>query len=263
MTFFETYFSALLIIWVYVTLAWLLSVYLKNASIVDVFWGMGFVVAAVFYFWVTPEINTRKIITMVLVFIWGLRLSIHIFWRNFGQPEDYRYREFRKHYGAERYWWFSYFQVFLLQGFLIWLISAPLLAVNFYTHNNHLNIIDFAGIAIWITGFTFEAGGDLQLALFKSKPANKGKLLQSGFWKYTRHPNYFGDSAVWWGFALLSVASGSYLPVFSSVLMTWLLLRVSGVSMLERTMINTKPGFAGYVNRTSAFIPWFPKKSLQ
>ena len=260
MTFLETYFSGLLLIWLYVTLAWLISVYLKDASIVDIFWGLGFVMVTTFYFLFTPDFSARKIITMVLVAIWGLRLSIHIFWRNNGKPEDYRYQEFRKHYGAKRYWWFSYFQVFLLQGFLIWLISAPVLAVNFHGSANELNIFDFAGITIWLIGFTFEAGGDWQLASFKNKPANKGKLLQTGFWKYTRHPNYFGDAAVWWGFGLLSVASGYYLPVFSSVLMTWLIIRVSGVAMLERTLKNTKPGFKDYIKRTSAFIPWFPKK---
>ncbi len=259
MTFFETYFTGLLIIWVYVTLAWILSIYIKNASIVDFFWGLGFVLVAVFYFNASTENTSRQIITLVLVTIWGLRLSIHIFIRNLGLPEDYRYQEFRKHYGAERYWWFSYFQVFLLQGALIWLISAPLLAVNYFGTTNELNVFDFIGIAIWIIGFTFEAGGDLQLARFKANPANKGKLLQTGFWKYTRHPNYFGDAAVWWGFAIFSIAARSYLPVLSAVLMSWLLVKVSGVSMLEKYLKNTKPGFDEYVKRTSAFIPWFPK----
>jgi steroid 5-alpha reductase family enzyme len=150
--------------------------------------------------------------------------------------------------------------VFLLQGFLVWLISAPLLAINYFTGENPFGIADVFGILIWLVGFTFEAGGDWQLVRFKNNPANKGKLLQTGFWKYTRHPNYFGDAAVWWSFAVLSIASGFYLPVLSSLLMTWLIIKVSGVSMLERTMKNTKPGFEDYVKRTSAFIPWFPKK---
>ena len=260
MTIFEVYFSGLLLIWGYVTIAWILSVFLKNASIVDIFWGLGFVVVSAFYFFSTPDFYVRKIIAMLLVTIWGLRLSTHILIRNWGKPEDYRYQEFRKKYGEKRYWWFSYFQVFLLQGILMWLISAPLFAINFYTTDNHLNFLDIAGIAIWLIGFTFEAGGDWQLTRFKMNPENKGKLLTSGFWKYTRHPNYFGDASVWWGLALISTAAGSYLPVLSAVLMTWLLLKVSGVSLLEKTLKNTKPGFEEYVQKTNAFFPGFQKK---
>jgi len=259
MTFFEIYLQGLLIVVVFFTLVWVLSVFIKNASIVDIFWGLGFVLAATFYFIATPGISTIKIITMALVVLWGLRLSMHIFFRNAGKPEDYRYQQFRKNYGEKRYWWFSYFQVFLLQGFLVWIISAPLLAINYFSGENPFGILDILGILIWLVGFTFEAGGDWQLNRFKADPANKGKLLTTGFWKYTRHPNYFGDAAVWWGFAVLSIASGCYLPVLSSVLMTWLIVKVSGVAMLERTMKNTKPGFEEYVKRTSAFVPWFPK----
>jgi len=261
MSFFQIYIQGLLVIVAFFSLIWILSVLLKNAGIVDIFWGLGFVLVATFYFVVTPDISTRKFITMALVVLWGLRLSIHIFLRNLGKPEDYRYREFRKNYGEKRYWWFSYFQVFLLQGFLVWLISAPLLAVNYFAVENPFGITDVFGILIWLVGFTFETGGDWQLTRFKAIPANKGKLLQTGFWKYTRHPNYFGDAAVWWGFAVLSIASGCYLPVLSSLLMTWLIIKVSGVSMLERTMKNTKPGFEDYVKKTSGFIPWFPKKN--
>ena len=260
MTFFDIYLQGLLLIVLFFTAVWLLSVFLKNASIVDIFWGLGYVVVSGFYFMATPEISTRKTIALILVTIWGLRLSIHIFLRNAGKPEDFRYQQFRKNYGEKRYWWFSYFQVFLLQGTLVWLISAPLLAISYYTSESSFGILDIAGILVWLIGFTFEAGGDWQLKRFKAIPANKGRLLQTGFWKYTRHPNYFGDAAVWWGFAILSVASGSYIPVLSSVLMTWLIIKVSGVAMLERTLINTKPGFEEYVKRTSAFIPWFPKK---
>ncbi len=263
MTFLQIYFEALLLLWIFVTLIWVLSVYLKNVSIIDIFWGLSFALVTTFYFLVTPGFPSRKLIIFILVVIWGLRLTFYLLWRNWGKPEDYRYQEFRKRYGENRYWWFSYFQVFLLQGFLVWLISAPLLAVNYYTVPGPLNFLDYSGIVVWIVGITFEAGGDWQLARFKMKPENKGKLLTSGLRKYTRHPNYFGDAAVWWGFALLSVAAGSYLPVLSSVLMTWLIIKVSGVSMLEKAMINTKPGFEEYIQRTSSFIPWFTKKQLK
>lgn len=261
MLFWKIYIEGLLLILSFFTIAWIVSVFIKNAGIVDIFWGLGFVLVSAFYYIITPENSIRQIIASILVALWGLRLSIHIFLRNLGKPEDYRYQEFRKHYGAERYWWFSYFQVFLLQGGLVWLISAPLLAVNYFGTTNKLNFFDFLGIAIWVIGFIFEAGGDWQLLRFKANPANKGKLLQTGFWKYTRHPNYFGDAAAWWGFALLSVAAGCYVPVLSAVLMTWLIIKVSGVSMLERTLKNTKPGFDEYIKQTSPFIPWFPKTS--
>ena len=261
MSIFQIYIQGLLVIVAFFSLIWILSVFLKNASIVDIFWGLGFVLVNGFYFFTTPGFSTLKIITFVLVTLWGLRLSAHIFLRNLGKPEDYRYQEFRRNYGEKRYWWFSFFQVFLLQGTLVWLISAPLLAINYYSAEKTIWPIAVLGFLVWFVGFTFEAGGDWQLARFKANSTNKGKLLTSGFWKYTRHPNYFGDAAVWWGFAILSVASGCYLTVLSSVLMTWLILKVSGVSMLERTMINSKPGFEDYLKSTSPFIPWIQKKN--
>ena len=136
-------------------------------------------------------------------------------------------------------------------------------AVNYYATDKPFGAIDIVALLLWLTGFIFEAGGDWQLSRFKSNPANKGKLLQTGFWKYTRHPNYIGDAAVWWGFGLFSIAAGSWFPVFSSILMTWLLLQVSGVAMLERTLKNTKPGYDDYVKSTNAFIPWIPKRIVK
>jgi steroid 5-alpha reductase family enzyme len=199
---------------------------------------------------------------LILLILWGIRLSAHIFKRNLGKEEDYRYQEFRKRYGEKRYWWFSFFQVFLLQGGLLWLISAPLLGVSLYSAEKPFGIVDVIAFIFWLTGFVFEAGGDWQLSRFKSNPANRGKLLQTGLWKYTRHPNYFGDAMIWWGFALFSVAAGCYLPVLSALLMNWLLLRVSGVAMLERTLVQTKPSYEKYIRQTRAFFPWFPKQHV-
>ena len=204
--------------------------------------------------------ETRKIILMALVAIWGMRLSLYLAWRNIGKGEDFRYREFRRKYGENRYWWISFFQTFLLQGVLMWLISAPLLGAQYYGKDSPLGILDFTGIALWIIGFSFEAGGDIQLALFKADPANKGKVLNKGFWHYTRHPNYFGDSAVWWGYGLICLAAGSYLPVLGSILMTALIIKVSGVALLEKTLKEEKPQYREYIEKTSSFIPWFPKK---
>ena len=260
MTYIQIYLLSLIVIQVMMALLWLVSVRLKNVSIVDPFWGLGFVVATLLYFMKGEGLEARKILALIMVAIWGLRLSIYLMWRNSGKGEDFRYMQFRKNYGEKRYWWISYFQVFLLQGFLMWLISAPLLAAQFYGSGINLGWLDFVGIILWLIGITFEAGGDFQLAWFKSNPENKGKVLNSGFWHYTRHPNYFGDAAVWWGYACICMAAGSFIPVMGSILMTVLIIKVSGVALLEKTLKETKPQYADYVRKTSAFIPWFPKK---
>ncbi len=242
------------------TLLWILSVIIQDASIVDIFWGITFVVTNIYYFFVTNDFYTRKIILLVLVTIWGLRLSIFLAFRNIGKGEDYRYQEFRKKYGPERYWWLSFFQVFLLQGIFSILVSVTLLGTHFSTQSNDLNWLDFLAIFIWMIGFTFEAGGDYQLTQFKKNPANKGKVLNTGFWKYTRHPNYFGDSAVWWAFAVFSIAAGSYWTIVGSIIMTFLLIKVSGVALLEKSLKTGKPDYNEYIQKTNSFLPWFPKK---
>lgn len=254
------YFPAFLVIMSLMTTLWVVSIFLKNTSIVDPFWSVGFMLACIYYYTQAEGYAPRQLIVLTLTLVWGLRLFGYLSWRNWGKGEDFRYQEFRRRYGPERYWWFSFFQVFLLQGVLAWLISAPLLGAQAYATNNSLNVLDYMGILIWLIGFIFEAGGDWQLARFKANPANKGKLLTTGLWRYTRHPNYFGDSAVWWGFGLLALAGGSYLPVLGSILMTLLIIRVSGVALLEKTLTQTKPGYEEYIRRTSSFIPRPPKK---
>jgi steroid 5-alpha reductase family enzyme len=260
MSFFQIYLQAFVVIMIFMTTLWIISVILKNASIVDIFWGPGFILAAGFYFINTYGLELRKIILLAMVVIWGLRLSVYIAWRNRGKGEDFRYRQFRKTYGEQRYWWISFFQVFLLQGILMWLISATLLGAQYYGNDKELSILDLAGMLLWITGLTFEAGGDWQMARFKANPANKGKVLNRGFWRYTRHPNYFGDSCVWWGYGFLCLSAGSYLPALGSVLMTALIIKVSGVAMLEKSLQKDKPNYYEYIKNTSVFIPWFPKR---
>jgi steroid 5-alpha reductase family enzyme len=261
MTFFQIYLQGFLIIMMLMTTLWVISVIVRNVSIVDLFWGFGFVLTGGFYFLKTEGFESRKILLLILLSIWGLRLSAYLAWRNLGKGEDFRYREFRRKYGENRYWWISFFQTFLLQGVLMWLISLPLLGAQYYGQNNPLGILDFAGIVFWLVGFTFEAGGDFQLAIFRADPANKGKVLDKGFWRYTRHPNYFGDASVWWGFGLICLSSASYFPVIGSILMTALIIKVSGVALLEKSLKEQKPQYKDYIERTSAFIPWFPKKS--
>ncbi|WP_372751037.1 DUF1295 domain-containing protein [Labilibaculum sp.] len=254
------FLQASLIIFILVTLLWIYSISIKNVSIIDLFWGLGFVIVASFYSLMCEELNGRIILVWVLVSVWGLRLSIYLAWRNIGKGEDFRYQEFRRNYGPKRYWWFSYFQVFLLQGALIMLVSLPLLGVTENSKSANIGLIDYLGILIWLVGFAFEAGGDYQLAVFKKDPRNKGKVLTTGFLRYTRHPNYFGDAAVWWAYALFSIAAGSYWQIIGSLLMTILIVKVSGVDLLEKSLQNKKPSYQEYINKTSSFIPWFPKK---
>jgi len=240
-------------------LLWLLSLLLKNASIVDIFWGAGFVIANWIYFALTPEgYLPRKLLIGALVTIWGLRLSIHILRRNWGKPEDFRYQKWRSENG-KRWWWWSFFQVFLLQGALMWVISLPLLAAQYRAFPDRLTVLDFLSVFVWLIGFFFEAVGDYQLAQFKAKLENKGKVMNIGVWRYTRHPNYFGDSAQWWGYYLLAASAGGWWTIVSPVLMTLFLLRVSGVVLLEKTM-QSRPGYHEYIETTSAFIPWFPRR---
>ncbi len=254
------FLQASLLILVLVTLLWIWSVWITNVSIVDIFWGLGFVIVNAFYAFMSGNLDERKIALLVLVSLWGLRLSIYLAWRNIGKGEDFRYQEFRKKYGVKRYWWVSFFQTFLLQGILIMLVSLPLFGVHSNSDSGGLNILDYIAMIVWLIGFTFEAGGDFQLAKFKKKPSNRGKVLNTGFWKYTRHPNYFGDSAVWWAYALFSISAGGYWEVIGSILMTLLIIKVSGVALLEKTLNHTKPQYKEYVRKTSAFFPWFPKK---
>ncbi|MFN6087935.1 MAG: DUF1295 domain-containing protein [Cyclobacteriaceae bacterium] len=257
--FWSVYLLGFGVVMAMLTAVWIVSVKLANASIVDPFWGLGFVTLSIYYYINTEGDATRKAVVLLLAIVWGLRLFVYLMSRNVGKPEDYRYAQFRKQYGPERYWWFSFFQVFLLQGVLLWLISSPLLVAQ-QGLSRPFGMLDYLGIALWIIGFLFEAGGDYQLSKFKSDLSNKGKVLNTGFWRYTRHPNYFGDACLWWGFALFAIAAGSYWPILSSVLMTFLLLKVSGVALLEKALKRDKPEYEEYVRKTPSFFPWFPKK---
>jgi steroid 5-alpha reductase family enzyme len=260
MTFLEVYLIGLGVVTGLMTLLWVLSLVLRDSSIVDPFWGTGFVVANWLYFALTPDgLPARKWLVAILVTVWGLRLSVHLLLRNWGKGEDFRYRKWREEAGSP-WWWRSFFKVFVLQGLLLWVISAPLLAAQISPNPAHLTILDFLALAVWVVGFFFEAMGDLQLARFRANPANKGKVLDTGVWRFTRHPNYFGDATQWWAYYLFAAVAGGWWTVFSPILMTGMLLRVSGVTLLEKTLATTKPGYREYVESTSAFIPWFPRK---
>ncbi len=263
MNFLQTYLMIGLVVLVLMTLLWIVSLMLKNSSIVDIFWGTGFVVTTWAAFLLTPDgFAARKLLVSVLVTVWGLRLSLHILTRNWGKPEDFRYQAWRKQAGAA-WWWRSFFKVFLLQGILMWIIGAPLVAAQTSAASNALTWLDYLAIPVWAIGFFFEAVGDWQLAQFRANPANKGKLMNTGVWRYTRHPNYFGDATQWWAYYLIAAAAGGFWTIFSPIIMTGLLMRVSGVTLLEKTLKETKPGYKEYVEMTSEFVPWFPRKATR
>jgi steroid 5-alpha reductase family enzyme len=260
MSFLSVYLEAGLAILVFMIALWLASLAIRNSSVVDIFWGTGFVVVGWIAYFLTPEgYLLRKALICGLVTVWGLRLSLHILLRNWGKGEDFRYRAWRDEAGPS-WWWRSFFKVFLLQGILMWIIATPLVGAQAAQLPSRLTILDGAGCVFWAIGFFFEAVGDWQLVRFKADPANKGKLMTTGVWRTSRHPNYFGDAAQWWGYYLIAAAAGGYWTIFSPVLMTALLLRVSGVALLERTLKETKPGYREYMESTSAFVPWFPRK---
>ncbi|MCU0699242.1 MAG: DUF1295 domain-containing protein [Myxococcaceae bacterium] len=233
---------------------WLLSLRLKDSSIVDLFWGLGFVVIAWLSMWLHAQ-SPRGWLVAGLVTLWGVRLSVYLTWRNHGRGEDPRYAAMRAKAGPA--WPLrSLFVVFGFQGLLMWLISMP---VQFAIRSlGELSWLDAVATVLVLVGVTFETVGDLQLARFKANPANKGQIITTGLWRYTRHPNYFGDAVTWWGLACFGIAAGAWPTVLSAGVMTFLLMRVSGVPMLESAMKH-RPGYAEYIARTSPFFPWPPK----
>lgn len=240
-------------------LLWLASLRLRDVSIVDIYWGLGFAQIAIVTAALAGGWPWRRLLLTMLVVLWGLRLAFYLFWRNAGHGEDYRYQAMRRHHGA-RFPLVSLATVFGLQGALMWIVSLPVQIGQLAATPAHLTALDVAGAALWALGLACEAVGDWQLAAFKADPANAGRVMDRGLWRYTRHPNYFGDACVWWGLWLVASAGGAWWTIVSPALMTILLLKVSGVAMLERTIGRRRPEYADYVARTSAFVPWFPRR---
>lgn len=240
---------------------WLWSLVKKDASVVDPWWSMGFLVITLHTGSGLPWTPGRTCLA-ALVAVWALRLWGYLLWRNWGKPEDSRYQAFRQKYGAKRYWWISLFQVFGLQGVLMLIISAPLQVAMSKPVPDPITLWDLVGAALVIAGVTTEALADAQMAAFKARPDSKGEVMDGGLWRYSRHPNYFGEAVVWWGFWLCSLDTpAGFATLFAPALMTFLLLRVSGVSMLEPELKKRRPAYADYIERTSAFIPWPPRAS--
>ena len=241
------------------TLAWMVSVRLRDASVADVCWGLGFVLLAWLYCYLSLALTPRSWLVAALITLWGARLSLHIFRRNHGKGEDPRYQAMRAAHGPP-FWWRSLFTVFWLQGALLWFVALPLLIAVRAARPTALPAVDGLGVVFFTVGFAFEVVGDYQLARFKAESSSRGHVLDRGLWRYTRHPNYFGDATLWWGlYAIAAATPGGWLTVLSPALMTFLLMRVSGVTLLEDGLKASKPGYRAYIARTPAFFPWFPR----
>ncbi len=240
---------------------WVISVFKKDASIADPCWAMLFLLvtcSAILQTQWTPG----KILLVSCVGLWSIRLSLYLLIRNLGEAEeDYRYQAFRKQFGPERYWWVSFFQVFMLQSSFALVIAAPLHLAGSAPAEDPIVWNDLLGLALFAIGFYFEAVGDAQLKAFKSDPNSAGKVLETGLWRYTRHPNYFGETTMMWGFWVMALDQPYGLAsIFAPLFITFLLMRVSGVPMLEYKLKKSRPGYAEYVARTSSFFPWKPKE---
>jgi steroid 5-alpha reductase family enzyme len=239
---------------------WWLAMRRHDVSIVDVYWGPGFAAIAAIAFAYGVGTNPRAFLVVTLVAMWGFRLGSYLAWRKLQTPgEDWRYAAMRARAGGD-FAMQSLVTVFGLQAGLMWLVSMPVQWAVTTPSSPALGLLDLIGLALWGLGIAFETMGDLQLIEFKSNPANAGKVLDRGLWRYTRHPNYFGDCCVWWGFYALACATPhGWVTFVGPAVMTILLLRVSGVPLLERSLMARKPGYAAYVARTSAFVPRPPR----
>lgn len=237
-------------------IAWLVHIPRRDAGVADSFWSLYFVAMAGVYGLSGALASERAVLVLFLVTLWAARLSAFITRRNWGEPEDRRYAAMRAA-NDPGFWWKSLYLVFGLQAVLAWIISLPLLTVMLGT--SPLGWLDFLALGLWLLGLFFEAVGDQQLASFKSRPQNKGRVMDQGLWRYTRHPNYFGEACIWWGFYLFAIAAGGWWTIVSPLLVTWLLLRISGVALLERDIGERRPAYRDYIARTNAFIPGPPR----
>jgi steroid 5-alpha reductase family enzyme len=255
------YLILILVLFAYMSLWFVVSLIKKRNDVADVAWGLGFALMTWTSFFLAGDSGTRGLLTGILVSIWGLRLAWHIYSRNIGKVEDYRYLAWRKEWGK----WFylrSYAQVYLLQGVFLFLIVSPVLLIN-KSAGTAFGWLDALGVLVWLAGFYFEAVGDAQLKRFIENPENKGKLMQSGLWAYTRHPNYFGEVTQWWGLWLIVLSvPGGWLGIIGPITITFLILKVSGIPMLEKKMAENSE-FESYKKRVSVFLPLPPRKKIR
>ncbi|MFH2108498.1 MAG: DUF1295 domain-containing protein [Chrysiogenia bacterium] len=249
---------AALVVFIFMTLVFILALIKKNNGVVDIAWGLGFILVSSVIFALHGAGQARQWLALTLVWVWGGRLALHVFRRNRGHEEDFRYAAWRRQWG-KHFVMRSFGQIFMLQGLLLLLVSAPLLLIVGQTQPA-LRLLDGLGLLIWLAGFLFETIGDRQLAAFIKNPANRGKIMTGGLWSFSRHPNYFGEATLWWGMALLALsAPRGWLGLIGPVVITFLLRFVSGVPLLEKKY-RGRPDFEAYKKRTPVFFPWFPRK---
>lgn len=237
--------------------AWLLSLTLRNVGIVDVFWGLAIAGAGGTWLLLQPDPSPRGALALLLAVLWAARLAMHILWRNRGKPEDRRYRVIRAN-NEPNFAFKSLYIVFLLQAVLAWLVAMPLLGTALSTASP-LGPVDLPGVLLWLAGFFLQSTADLQLARFQKRPDAERAVMNQGVWRYSRHPNYFGEFLMWWGLWLIAAAGGAWWTVFGPLLITFFLLKVSGVALTEKDIGSRRPEYADYIRRTSAFVPWPPR----
>ena len=236
------------------SILWLVSLALENASIVDIFWGPGFILVGAYYaVTVSGAPTQRGLLVLGLVTVWGLRLALHIGIRNAGAGEDFRYRKWREEAGTN-FWWISLFKVFLLQAVVLWIVSSPLLLAQ-VGGGESVTTLDVLGVALWGFGFLFETVADRQLQRFKKSPDTSGRVMRSGLWSVSRHPNYFGEAVLWWGIGFLALPTGGWLSFVGPLMITFLLLKVSGVVMLDAALVERRPEYTDYISTVPAFVP--------
>jgi steroid 5-alpha reductase family enzyme len=247
----------LAVILVLFTILWAVSLRIENSGIADVAWGPGILVIGLTYYFTSDGFPLRAHLTLILLAIWAVRLSMHLGIRNRLEGEDYRYAKWRQDQ-EDGWWWISYVKVFLLQAVIAWIVSLPVYFAIVSLVPPSLNLLDYLGVVVFAVGLVFEALGDEQLRRFRGRRENKGKVLHTGLWQYSRHPNYFGEALVWWGFGLIGTATGGFPGLVGPAILTYLLLYVSGVPLLESSLIQ-KQGYSHYVGRTPAFLPLPPQ----
>jgi steroid 5-alpha reductase family enzyme len=252
----SSWIAALPLLLVVAATTWVYATLRRNVTIVDTVWPLFFVLAAWLYARAHEVPDARTVLVVLLVTAWGLRLAAYLAWRNRGHEEDRRYAAIRAR-NEPGFAWKSVYLIFGFQALLAWIVSMPLAGA--ITGDRPLGILDALGVALWAVGMVFEAGGDWQLARFKRDPANRGLVMDRGLWRYTRHPNYFGDFCVWWGLWLLALSAGAWWTLPGPLLMSFLLLRFSGVRLLESDIGERRPRYAEYVRRTNAFFPGPPR----
>jgi steroid 5-alpha reductase family enzyme len=261
MDIFDLLLPAALTILILVTLVYGLSTWKKNAGIMDVAWGLGFIFVAKILLFAVDRPSVIHKLVVLLIYIWGMRLAAHILLRSWGKGEDWRYAKWRKEWG-KNHWWRSFLQINLLQGFFMLLVSVPILSATLSVADG-MSFWAWLGATTWVIGFFFEAVGDYQLSRFLRTRRKGNEIMHTGLWRYTRHPNYFGEIAQWWGLWLIIIGQPYWqIAIISPVVITYLLLKVSGITMLESKYDNNKK-YQIYKKRTSALIPLPPKTLLK